>query len=88
MPVPARDDAALRHLQEALLGQVGAPLDCVAILREDEGGDVASFVLHEVHDERCGGDRATAPVRGRYRVSAAGEVSVYDAAEDAYIALP
>ena len=79
---------AIGRLQDALLRRDGDALDCLAVLPEDDAGDGWSFALHEIHDARCGGDPDTSPVRARYRVSAAGEVSVYDAAEDAYIALP
>ena len=89
LPTTVTDaDNAIGRLQDALLRRDGDALDCLAVLPEDDAGDGWSFALHEVHDARCGGDPDISPVRARYRVSAAGEVSVYDAAEDAYVALP
>ena len=89
LPTAVTDaDHAIGRLQDALLRRDSDALDCLAVLREDDAGDGWLFALHEVHDARCGGDPDTSTVRARYRVSAAGEVSVYDAVEDAYTALP
>jgi len=64
-------------------------LDCVGMMTESDppaGGKAKEwdFAAHEVHDARCGGDPQTAPVRGRYRVTAAGKVLEYDIAEGEY----
>ena len=89
LPMTVTDaGTAIGRLQDALLRRDSDALDCLAVLREDDAGDGWLFALHEVHDARCGGDPDTSTVRARYRVSAAGEVSVYDAVEDAYTALP
>jgi hypothetical protein len=42
------------------------------------------LAARELHNQGCGGDPATFPVRDRYEVSSSGEVWVFDVVEDQY----
>ena len=76
-------------LMAALKQHQVADLDCLGMMTESEpgaGGKAAQweYAAREIHNERCGGDPAISHVRDRYRVTAAGKVFVYDAAEADY----
>jgi hypothetical protein len=96
---PARHVAAPNQISEQqaldlLLKQLKAhrvqDLDCLSFMSESDAPADAKaaqweFAAREIHNERCGGDPAVSPVRDRYRVDAAGEVLVYNAAEADYV---
>jgi len=76
-------------LMAALKKHKVADLDCLGMMTESEpgaGGKAAQweYAAREIHNERCGGDPQTSPVRDRYRVTATGKIFVYDAAEGEY----
>lgn len=87
--VEISEDRALRLLVAALQERK-IDLACLSFGSESDAGlgsRAASweFVAREVHDEKCGGDPETSPVRDRYKVSSNGEVLVYDSAEGEYV---
>jgi hypothetical protein len=80
---------ALALLVSTLRSHKVAGLDCLAFASESDvppnaRADVWEFAAREVHDQRCGGDPATAPVRDRYQISASGKVLVYDVVNGEY----
>lgn len=85
------EDRAVALLEAALKANKVADLDCLGFVAENNTSDSKAslweFAAREIHDERCGGDPTTSPVRDRYRVSSNGEVSVHDFASDEYTAL-
>ena len=87
--VEISEDRALRLLVAALQERK-IDIACLNFGSESdvEPGSKATsweFVAREVHDEKCGGDPETSPVRDRYKVSSNGEVLVYDSAEGEYL---
>lgn len=92
-PAPAATQITERQgldlLMAALKKNKVPDLDCVGMITESESPAGAKaeeweFAAHEIHNARCGGDPGTSPVRDRYRVTAAGKIFVYNAAEADY----
>lgn len=89
----ARDQITEKQALDLLLSSLKqhkiAGLDCLAFVAEDTSPNQLKaarweFAAREIHNDRCGGDPAVAPVRDRYAVSASGKVLVYNAAEADY----
>jgi hypothetical protein len=86
------EEQALTLLMSELKTHKIPDLDCLAFQNEsrmsaESKTELWEFAARERHNERCGGDPAVFPVRDRYKVSSAGEVWVYDVANDQYTRL-
>ena len=89
-PKVMSDQQALTLLEARMKAGKKTDLDCLAFYDETEQPagtkvDAWEFAAREVHNERCGGDPDTAPVRDRYRVMSTGAILVYDAAQADYV---
>ncbi|MGY0653053.1 hypothetical protein ACW7GZ_14580 [Luteimonas sp. A537] len=90
--VEISEDRAFTLLTAALKEHQVSDLECLSFGSESDvpaGSKAASweFAAREIHNEECGGDPSTSPVRDRYKVSSNGEVSVYDFPSGDYTAL-
>jgi hypothetical protein len=69
---PLDEDAALALLERTLkrdrVYEKRISWDCIAYGTEDTTNAFFQFVLHEIHNAKCGGDPETIPAIDRYRV--------------------
>lgn len=69
---PLNEDAALDLLQRTLkrdgVYAKRISLDCISYGTEETTKSYFEFVLREIHNAKCGGDRETSPAIDRYRV--------------------
>lgn len=91
-PAQITENQALELLLSALKQHKIADLDCLAFASENDASGMPAaelweFAAREIHDDRCGGDPAVAPVRDRYQVNSTGVVMVYNVAEAEYVKL-
>lgn len=79
---------AFELLIVALEQRPNADLDCLQFLPESNNDDAIAttweFAAIEIHDEICGGDPNTAPVRNRYKVNADGSIMIYSVRDAEY----
>ena len=83
------EDQARALLLSELRAHKVADLDCLGFPNEsstsgNSKAELWEFAARERHDERCGGDPAVSHVRDRYKINSAGEVWIYDVANDEY----
>ncbi|MBB6600629.1 hypothetical protein [Luteimonas sp. MC1825] len=81
--VEISESRAFTLLKAALEEQLVSDLECLSFDSESDipAGSTAAFwefAAREIHNEKCGGDPETSPVRDRYKVSSNGEVLIYD----------
>jgi hypothetical protein len=84
---PLDEDAALallgRTLKHDHVYEKRISLDCIAYGTEETTSACFEFVLREVHNAKCGGDRETGPAIDRYRVyRRSGKIQQWEAAGD------
>jgi hypothetical protein len=84
---PLGEDAALDLLEGTLkrdrVYEKRISLDCIAYGTEANTNAYFEFVLREIHNTKCGGDRETSPAIDRYRVYRhSGKIQQWAATED------
>ena len=81
-------EQAFNVLQVELKKHRVPDLDCLSFVIENdptgEGNGDWEYGAREIHNEQCGGDPETKPIRDRYMVTAAGKVMAYDIVNGEY----
>jgi hypothetical protein len=76
-------DLLVRTLKRDRVYEKRIALDCVSYSTEEMTHAYFEFVLRELHNAKCGGDKETNPVIDRYRVyRTSGKIKYWEAAED------
>ena len=58
---------------------------CFSAMTEGRTPTAFDIAVRENHKPGCGGDPSVEPVRDRFRVEQAGNLSIYDPADDVYV---